>query len=36
MSGAQVWMTGTELAPFETIIADAAVWRVTGGCVERL
>ena len=36
MSGAQVWMTGTELAPFETITADAAVWRVTGGCVERL
>lgn len=33
---AQVWMTGTELAPFEAIRAEAAVWRVAGGSVERL
>ena len=35
-SGAQVWLTGTELAPFEDIRAEAAVWRVAGGRVERL
>jgi DNA replication and repair protein RecF len=33
---AQVWMTGTELAPFDAIRAEAAIWRVSGGCVERL
>ena len=33
---AQVWLTGTELAPFEAIAAEAAVWRVDGGTVERL
>ena len=33
---AQVWMTGTELAPFEGIRAEAAIWRVSGGSVERL
>ena len=33
---AQVWLTGTELAPFAEIESDAAVWRVTGGTVERL
>ena len=33
---AQVWLTGTELAPFEAIIGRAAVWRVSGGQVERL
>lgn len=33
---AQVWMTGTEHAPFEAILAEAAVWRVNGGTVERL
>lgn len=33
---AQVWMTGTELAPFEDIAAEAAVWRVSAGTVERL
>jgi DNA replication and repair protein RecF len=32
---AQVWLTGTELAPFEAIRAEAAVWRVAGGAVER-
>ncbi|MAM40761.1 MAG: DNA replication/repair protein RecF [Erythrobacter sp.] len=35
-SGAQVWMTGTEIAPFDSIADRAAVWRVTGGQVDRL
>lgn len=35
-SGAQVWLTGTELAPFEAIAEEAAVWRVSEGAVERL
>lgn len=34
--GAQVWMTGTERAPFGSILGEAAVWRVSGGDVERL
>ncbi len=34
--GAQAWLTGTELAPFASIEADAAVWRVAGEAVERL
>lgn len=33
---AQVWMTGTELAPFAAIREEAAIWRVSGGKVERL
>lgn len=33
---AQVWMTGTELAPFAEIGAEAAVWRVSGGAVENM
>ena len=33
---AQVWMTGTELAPFAAIEREAAVWRVNGGAVERV
>jgi DNA replication and repair protein RecF len=33
---AQVWMTGTELAPFDAVRAEAAVWRVSGGGVERV
>lgn len=33
---AQVWMTGTELAPFEDIAAESAVWRVSAGTVERI
>jgi len=33
---AQVWMTGTELAPFAEIEEEAAVWRVSGGALERL
>ena len=35
-SGAQVWMTGTETAPFETIADRAAIWRVTAGQITRL
>ena len=35
-SGTQVWMTGTELAPFSTIISEVAVWRVDGGNAVRL
>ena len=34
--GAQVWLTGTELAPFTGIEGEAAVWRVAGGAVERV
>ena len=33
---AQVWLTGTELAPFEAIAGEAAVWRVSEGTAERL
>ena len=33
---AQVWLTGTERAPFEEITEEAAVWRVSGGSLERL
>lgn len=33
---AQVWMTGTELAPFAAIAGEAAVWRVTDGAAERI
>ncbi len=33
--GAQVWLTGTELAPFEAVEGDAAIWRVSAGTVER-
>ena len=33
---AQIWLTGTEAAPFEDILEEAAVWRVSGGTVERL
>jgi len=32
---AQVWMTGTELAPFAAIEDEAAIWEVSGGTVER-
>lgn len=34
-SGAQVWMTGTELAPFAGIADEAAVWEVAAGAVRR-
>ncbi len=33
---AQVWLTGTELAPFEAIAGEAAVWRVSEGVAERV
>lgn len=33
---AQVWMTGTELAPFDAIRDEAAVWRVSEGQAERV
>ncbi|MDG2003177.1 MAG: DNA replication/repair protein RecF [Novosphingobium sp.] len=33
---AQVWLTGTESAPFAAIESEAAVWRVSGGAVERV
>lgn len=33
---AQIWMTGTELAPFADIQDEAAIWRVSGGALERL
>jgi DNA replication and repair protein RecF len=29
-------MTGTELAPFDAIRGEAAVWHVSGGGVERI
>ncbi|EIZ77361.1 DNA replication and repair protein RecF [Novosphingobium sp. Rr 2-17] len=32
---AQVWLTGTEMAPFEAIAGEAAVWEVRGGVVVR-
>jgi DNA replication and repair protein RecF len=33
---AHVWLTGTERAPFEAILGEAATWRVSNGQVERL
>lgn len=33
---AQIWMTGTELAPFNEIAGEAAIWRVADGAVEPL
>lgn len=33
---AQVWLTGTELAPFEAIADEAAVWRVSEGTAEQI
>jgi DNA replication and repair protein RecF len=33
---AQVWLTGTELAPFDAIAGEAAVWEVSSGAVRRL
>ncbi|WP_285021234.1 DNA replication/repair protein RecF [Novosphingobium sp. fls2-241-R2A-195] len=33
---AQVWLTGTELAPFDGIAAEAAVWEVSAGTVRRV
>ena len=34
--GAQIWMTGTELAPFDAIAAEAASWRVDSGTTQPL
>ncbi len=33
---AQVWLTGTELAPFTAIADEAAIWRVSDGAVKRV
>ena len=33
--GAQVWLTGTERAPFADIHGEAAMWEVSGGAVAR-
>ena len=33
--GAQVWMTGTEAAPFATIESNAATWRIADGQAKR-
>ncbi|MDG5746995.1 DNA replication/repair protein RecF [Qipengyuania sp. XHP0207] len=35
-SGAQVWITGTEASPFDTIASEAATWRIEGGQATRL
>ncbi|KLE33879.1 DNA replication/repair protein RecF [Aurantiacibacter luteus] len=35
-SGTQVWLTGTERAPFEGIAGEAAVWQVAEGRAERI
>lgn len=35
-TGAQVWMTGTEIPPFAAIECEAAVWQVSGGELTRL
>lgn len=34
--GAQVWVTGTELAPFEGLMGQAAVWEVSDGDATRV
>ena len=36
MGKAQVWLTGTEAGPFEDILEEAAIWRVSSGTVERV
>lgn len=33
---AQVWMTGTEPAPFDEIVGSSAYWRVAGGSVRKI
>lgn len=33
---AQVWLTGTELPPFEAIAGEAAVWRIRDGVADRV
>ncbi|AKH42349.1 DNA replication and repair protein RecF [Altererythrobacter atlanticus] len=32
----QIWLTGTERAPFAEIEGEAAIWHVAGGMVERV
>lgn len=32
---AQVWLTGTEMAPFDAIAGEAAIWEVSGGATVR-
>jgi DNA replication and repair protein RecF len=32
---AQIWLTGTEPAPFSAILGEAAVWQVSSGTVSR-
>ena len=34
-TGAQIWLTGTEAAPFTPILSHAAVWAVADGTVDR-
>lgn len=33
---AQAWLTGTERAPFEGVLGEAAIWRVSDGELERV
>lgn len=33
---AQVWLTGTEVAPFEAIRKEAAIWEVSAGSLRRI
>ena len=35
-SGTQVWMTGTEAAPFAAIMDEAACWEIAGGAAHRV
>lgn len=35
-SRAQVWLTGTERAPFSAIEGEMAVWEVSGGTASRV
>lgn len=35
-SGAQVWLTGTELPPFDNIRQEAAIWRIENGAAVRV
>ncbi|MGB7409316.1 MAG: DNA replication/repair protein RecF [Pontixanthobacter sp.] len=34
-SGAQIWLTGTELAPFDAIHGEAAIWHISAGHAQR-
>ena len=36
ISGAQVWLTGTEATSFDPITDQAAIWRVRDGAAERV